>query len=40
MLDVPHMALEESEASNNFVLTCLSHPVSERVVVDFDAAVG
>jgi ring-1,2-phenylacetyl-CoA epoxidase subunit PaaE len=37
MLDVPHMALEDSEVRDNVVLTCLAHPISERVVVDFDA---
>ncbi|RJK96143.1 phenylacetate-CoA oxygenase/reductase subunit PaaK [Vallicoccus soli] len=29
-------ALEESEAAAGYVLTCQSHPTSERVVVDFD----
>jgi ring-1,2-phenylacetyl-CoA epoxidase subunit PaaE len=30
-------ALEEAEVEAGFVLTCQSHPVSERVTVDFDA---
>lgn len=30
-------ALEEDEVDEGFVLTCQSHPVSDKVVVDFDA---
>jgi len=30
-------ALEDAEVDAGFVLTCQSHPVSERVTVDFDA---
>jgi ring-1,2-phenylacetyl-CoA epoxidase subunit PaaE len=30
-------ALEDAEVEAGFVLTCQSHPVSERVTVDFDA---
>lgn len=30
-------ALEKDEVAKGYVLTCQSHPVSERVVVDFDA---
>src|SRR5690554_2863613 len=29
-------ALEPDEIENNFILTCQSHPRSERVIVDFD----
>jgi ring-1,2-phenylacetyl-CoA epoxidase subunit PaaE len=29
-------ALEPDELANNFILTCQSHPRSERVIVDFD----
>lgn len=29
-------ALEPEEVENGFILTCQSHPVSERVVIDFD----
>ncbi|WP_020661973.1 1,2-phenylacetyl-CoA epoxidase subunit PaaE [Amycolatopsis benzoatilytica] len=32
-----NFALEKSEVDAGFVLTCQSHPVSERVTVDFDA---
>lgn len=28
--------LEEDEIENNYILTCQSHPVSEKVVVDYD----
>ena len=31
-----HWGLEEEEVANGFILTCQSHPVSEKVVVDFD----
>ncbi|HWD01706.1 MAG TPA: 1,2-phenylacetyl-CoA epoxidase subunit PaaE [Amycolatopsis sp.] len=31
-----NFALEKSEVAAGFVLTCQSHPVSERVTVDFD----
>lgn len=37
MVDEPHMALDDTEIARGFVLTCLSHPVSEHVVIDFDA---
>jgi ring-1,2-phenylacetyl-CoA epoxidase subunit PaaE len=30
-------ALEKDEVAKGFILTCQSHPVTERVVVDFDA---
>jgi ring-1,2-phenylacetyl-CoA epoxidase subunit PaaE len=30
-------ALEKDEVANGFVLTCQSHPKSERVIIDFDA---
>jgi ring-1,2-phenylacetyl-CoA epoxidase subunit PaaE len=30
-------ALDESELAQGFVLTCQSHPVSDTVVVDYDA---
>ena len=29
-------ALEEDEVANNFILTCQSHPRTERVIVNFD----
>jgi ring-1,2-phenylacetyl-CoA epoxidase subunit PaaE len=29
-------ALEPDELSRGFVLTCQSHPVTDRVVLDFD----
>jgi len=29
-------ALEPDEVARGFVLTCQSHPVTDRVVVDFD----
>jgi len=29
-------ALEDDEVANNFILTCQSHPRTEKVVVDFD----
>ncbi|WP_370939749.1 1,2-phenylacetyl-CoA epoxidase subunit PaaE [Amycolatopsis sp. cg13] len=32
-----NFALEKAEVEAGFVLTCQSHPVSERVTVDFDA---
>lgn len=31
-----HWGLEEEEVAKGFILTCQSHPVSEKVVVDFD----
>lgn len=31
-----HWGLEEEEVANGFILTCQSHPVSDKVVVDFD----
>ena len=34
-MDVNH-ALEEDEVEAGYILTCQSHPVTERVVVDFD----
>lgn len=30
-------ALEDAEVADGFVLTCQSYPVSDSVVVDFDA---
>lgn len=35
MMDV-HWGLEEEEVEKGFILTCQSHPKTERVVVDFD----
>lgn len=32
-----HWGLEEEEMEKGFILTCQSHPKTERVVVDFDA---
>jgi ring-1,2-phenylacetyl-CoA epoxidase subunit PaaE len=29
-------ALEEEEVANGFILTCQSHPLTEKVVIDFD----
>ena len=29
--------LEEEELRQGFILTCQSHPVTEKVVIDFDA---
>ena len=34
-MDLNH-ALSDSEVAEGFILTCQSHPVSDRVVVDFD----
>lgn len=31
-----HWGLEEEEIKQGFILTCQSHPVTERVVIDFD----
>ncbi len=31
-----HWGLEEEEIAQGYILTCQSHPVSEKVVVDFD----
>jgi ring-1,2-phenylacetyl-CoA epoxidase subunit PaaE len=31
-----HWGLEEDEIANGFVLTCQAHPLTEKVVVDFD----
>jgi ring-1,2-phenylacetyl-CoA epoxidase subunit PaaE len=31
-----HWGLEEEEIEKGFILTCQSHPKTERVVVDFD----
>ena len=35
MMDV-HWGLEEEEVENGYILTCQSHPKTERVIVDFD----
>lgn len=35
MMDV-HWGLEEEEIGQGFILTCQSHPKTERVVIDFD----
>jgi len=35
MMDV-HWGLEEEEIEKGFILTCQSHPKTERVVIDFD----
>ncbi len=32
-----HWGLEEEEIKQGFILTCQSHPVTEKVVIDFDA---
>jgi ring-1,2-phenylacetyl-CoA epoxidase subunit PaaE len=31
-----HWGLEEEEVKQGFILTCQSHPVTEKVVIDFD----
>lgn len=31
-----HWGLEEDELENGFILTCQSHPTTEKVVIDFD----
>ena len=31
-----HWGLEEEEIENRYILTCQSHPITEKVVVDFD----
>ncbi|HEX4875451.1 MAG TPA: 1,2-phenylacetyl-CoA epoxidase subunit PaaE [Chitinophagaceae bacterium] len=36
MMDV-HWGLEEEEVEKGYILTCQSHPKTEKVVVDFDA---
>ncbi len=32
-----HWGLEEEEVKQGFILTCQSHPVTEKVVIDFDS---
>ncbi len=32
-----HWGLEEEEVKQRYILTCQSHPVTEKVVIDFDA---
>ena len=32
-----HWGLEEEEVAKGYILTCQSHPKTEKVVVDFDA---
>ena len=32
-----HWGLEEDEVKQGYILTCQSHPVTEKVVIDFDA---
>jgi ring-1,2-phenylacetyl-CoA epoxidase subunit PaaE len=32
-----HWGLEEEEVKQGYILTCQSHPLTERVVIDFDA---
>jgi ring-1,2-phenylacetyl-CoA epoxidase subunit PaaE len=34
---ITNFALTESEVAEGFVLTCQSHPITEKVVVDYDA---
>jgi ring-1,2-phenylacetyl-CoA epoxidase subunit PaaE len=31
-----HWGLEDEEIAQGYILTCQSHPKSEKVVVDFD----
>ena len=31
-----HWGLEQEEIEEGFILTCQSHPTSDKVVVDFD----
>ena len=35
VMDV-HWGLEEEEIKQGYILTCQSHPKTERVVIDFD----
>ena len=32
-----HWGLEDEEVAKGYILTCQSHPKTEKVVVDFDA---
>ena len=32
-----NFALTEAEVAEGFILTCQAHPITEKVVVDFDA---
>jgi ring-1,2-phenylacetyl-CoA epoxidase subunit PaaE len=32
-----HWGLEEEEIEQGFILTCQSHPKTEKIVVDFDS---
>jgi ring-1,2-phenylacetyl-CoA epoxidase subunit PaaE len=32
-----NFALEDDELADSYVLTCQSHPTTERVVLDYDA---
>ncbi|SVC73946.1 uncharacterized protein METZ01_LOCUS326800, partial [marine metagenome] len=34
-MDITH-ALEPAEIENGFILTCQAHPISDKVVIDFD----
>jgi ring-1,2-phenylacetyl-CoA epoxidase subunit PaaE len=34
-MDITH-GLEADEMEQGFILTCQSHPISDKVVVDFD----
>ena len=36
MMDV-HWGLDEDEVEKGYILTCQSHPKTEKVVIDFDA---
>ena len=34
-----HWGLEEDEVKQGFILTCQSHPLTEKVVIDFDSRI-
>jgi ring-1,2-phenylacetyl-CoA epoxidase subunit PaaE len=32
-----HWGLEEAEIKQGFILTCQSHPLTQKIIIDFDA---